>query len=272
MNERVQVLVATVNQGDFNLIEKMNLQTPAVIANQADRFAYERKRYNGQRIEMLTTCTKGVGVNRNLGLLLSQESILLFADDDVIYTEGYEQIVCNAFQEIPTADVIIFSIDFLKNGIHQDTGLCKRRRIHVYNALKYGTVSVAIRRSAVEKKNLHFSNIFGGGTPYSCGEDSLFILDCLRKGLKVYTYPDVIAENSRDESSWFHGYNRKFFYDKGAWVAAAFPRCKTPMLIYFAVRFIRVSEISIIESWRLLRAGMRGFRGLETYEDYKVNR
>ena len=211
MNGRVQVLVATVNQKDFSLVGKMNLQTPAIITNQSDRFAYEQKQRNGQRIEMLTTTTKGVGINRNLGLLLSRESILLFADDDVVYTDGYEQIIYNAFQKIPEADVLIFSIDFFKNGIHQDVGLYKKQRIHIYNALKYGTISVAIRRSAVEKKNLHFSNIFGGGTPYSCGEDSLFILDCLRKGLKIYTYPDVIAENSRDKSSWFFGYNRKFF-------------------------------------------------------------
>ena len=193
MPGKVQVLVATINQNDFSLIDKMNLQTPAIIANQANYFSYEHLCYHGQNIEMITTQTRGVGINRNMGLLLSKEEILLFADDDVIYVDGYGQIVRDAFCKLPFADVIIFSIDFTKDGIHQKTGYYKKQRIHIYNALKYGTVSVAIRRSAVEKENLHFSNIFGGGTSYGSGEDSLFILDCLRRGLRVYAYPEVIA-------------------------------------------------------------------------------
>ncbi len=267
MDGRVQVLVATVNQEDFSLAVKMNLQTPAVIANQANCYKYEKQYYNDQMIEMFTTPTRGVGINRNLGLLLSKENILLFADDDVVYFDGYEKIICDAFQEIPMADVIIFSIDFIKDGIHQEKGLYKKGRVHIYNSLKYGTISVAIRRSAVEKKNLHFSTIFGGGTLYGSGEDSLFILDCLRSGLKVYSYPTVIAETSQDQSSWFHGYNKKFFYDKGAWAAAAFPRCKIMMLLYYSVRFMKEKEISMLKSWQLLVKGMKGFDRLESYKN-----
>lgn len=269
--KKVQVLVATVNQCDFSLVEKMNIQTSAIIANQANRFSHEQLNYHGRDIEMITTQTRGVGINRNLGLLLSREEILLFADDDVVYMDGYEQIIRDAFYKLPLADVIIFSIDFIKNGLYQKTGHYKKQRVHIYNALKYGTVSVAIRRSVVEKENLHFSNIFGGGTPYGSGEDSLFILDCLRKGLRVYTCPDVIAKTSLDESTWFHGYDEKFFYDKGAWIAAAFPRCKSLMSLYFVVRFIKVSEIPPAKSLKLLKAGIEGYCRLEAYSYPRTN-
>ena len=37
----LQVLVATMHQRDFSLVEKMNIRCDAVIANQADRSSFD---------------------------------------------------------------------------------------------------------------------------------------------------------------------------------------------------------------------------------------
>ena len=48
---RIQVLVATMNQNDHSLIEKMNICTDAIVANQCDYNSVEKFEYNGNRIE-----------------------------------------------------------------------------------------------------------------------------------------------------------------------------------------------------------------------------
>ena len=74
--------------------------------------------------------------------------------------------------------------------------------------------------------------MFGGGAKYSCGEDSIFIHDCIKNGLKVYVSPAKICSVSQEKSTWFKGYNEKFFFDKGVLVKAIFGK-----LAYFYVRF-----------------------------------
>ena len=65
---------------------------------------------------------------------------------------------------------------------------------------------------------------FGGGCPHSSGEDSLFLCDCYRKGLRVWTHPYVLCCCKKDDSTWFRGYNEKYFIDKGCWLSLALPR------------------------------------------------
>lgn len=87
--------------------------------------------------------------------------------------------------------------------------------MHWYNSGKYPTYSFAVRTDKVRKHNITFSLLFGGGARYSNGEDSLFLHDCLKAGLKVYKVPVQIGKETPRESTWFQGYNEKFFYDRG---------------------------------------------------------
>ena len=103
--EKLQVLVATMGQQDLSLAEKMNIDCAAVIANQDDREEIQKQ----GRVKMITTATRGVGLNRNIALLAADAELLLLADDDVVYYEGMAEAVEKAFAESPKADVLIFS-------------------------------------------------------------------------------------------------------------------------------------------------------------------
>ena len=43
----------------------------------------------------------------------------------------------------------------------------------------------------------------------------MFIHDCLKAGLKVYSIPVEIGEEQPRPSTWFFGFDRKFFHDRG---------------------------------------------------------
>lgn len=259
----LEVLIATMGQTDCSLAEKMNITVPAVIANQCGKWSYDESAAGKMR--MLSTDTKGVGINRNLALQLAREDILLFADDDVTYYDGGLQGVIDAFRELPDADIIFFAMDYTRNGEVFDPRRHKTKRLHIWNSLRYGAARMAIRRQALESKRLSFSTLFGGGCQYSSGEDTVFIVDAIRAGLRVYSHSHILGSCAKDSSSWFFGYSEKFFYDRGAMLACAFPKTKHFMKWYFAVKMSKKSKTPLKVVLRQMNRGIRGFLKLTPY-------
>lgn len=263
---KLQVLVATMHQSDSSIAEKMNICCDAVLANQAHTNSITVERTAQGVRKLITTDTRGVGLNRNIALLASDAELLLLADDDVVYNDDMPRQVCKAFEEMPQADVLIFGIDIVKNNEITERRRTRRRKLYVWNAMKYGAVRIAIRRNALQKANLQFSQLFGGGCMYSAGEDSLFLKACFDAGLKVYSHEYVLGTCCKDTSTWFTGYGEKYFYDKGVLVRHLFPRTCYLMAAYFAIRFKRETEVSVGNRLKLVYAGVRGGRTLEPYQ------
>lgn len=264
---KLQVLVATMNQKDFSLFEKMNIQCDVIFANQENENRYEWIEVNGCQAIMRTTDTRGVGKNRNMAFIDADADILLLSDDDNKYFEGYSELVLSEFMKRPDADAIIFSMIFTKNGQEYSVKRNKSKRIRIYNALKHGTAALAVRREALLKHNIHFSELFGGGCIYGSGEDSIFILDLLRNGCKVYTSDVMIARNAIDSSTWFSGYDKKYFYDRGALFCCAFPKMRHLIKWYFLFRSRNLSEIPFCEMRKQMNRGIKGFDKLVKYEE-----
>lgn len=263
----LQVLVATMHQRDFSLVEKMNIRCDAVIANQADRNSFDALDTACGRAVMITTDTRGVGLNRNIALLAADAELLLLADDDVVYNDDMPQAVCAAFRENPQADVMIFGMDILRNGVVSEKRHLPRKKRHVWDSLKFGTYTIAVRRKSILQYNITFSQLFGGGCMYSAGEDSLFLKACFDAGLKVYSHEYVLGTCCKDTSTWFTGYGEKYFYDKGALVRHLFPKTCCLMAPYFAIRFKRETQVPVMKRLKLVYRGLRGSKTLQPYQE-----
>ena len=85
----LQVLVATMHQKDHSLLERMNIQCDAIVINQCDRDEIERFQFRGHDILWMSLKERGVGLSRNTALMRATADILLFADDDVVYNDGW---------------------------------------------------------------------------------------------------------------------------------------------------------------------------------------
>lgn len=257
----VQVLVACTDQKDDSLYKEMNLQTDAILANQCDEYFY--KNYiepDGSQVALISTADRGVGKNRNKALMNASGKYLMCSDQDMIYVDGYEKIVEDAFEKCPKADIIVFNLEYLNRFTPARREKNKFKKVHLWNCMRYGTARVAIRKGALDKACLSFSTLYGGGAKYSSGEDSLFIRDAFRKGLKMYTSPTVIARVKQEESSWFHGYNDKYFIDKGVLIANAFPLMKDLLVYYFAFGMKNISkEYSFFRICKLMKQGFAEF-------------
>ena len=106
--------------------------------------------------------------------------ILLFADDDVVYTDGYVDKIVKSFEENPKADLIVFNLKS-QNPDRPEAIVENEYRLHWYNSLKFGAFRIAIRKDAIRKANVFYSLFFGGGAKYQSSEDNLFIIQCLKK-------------------------------------------------------------------------------------------
>lgn len=259
---RVEVLVACMHQNDNSLYQVMNLQTDAILANQCDAYFYrEYTQTDGNTVKLISSADRGVGKNRNKALMNASGEYLMCSDQDMVYVDGYERIVVDAFEQCPKADIIIFNLEYLNRFTRGRKECAKFKRVYMWNSMRYGTARIAMRKSAVDKACLSFSILYGGGAQYSSGEDSLFICDAFRKGLKVFYCPIVIAKVKQEESSWFKGYTDKYFIDKGVLIANAFPKMKSMLVYYFAYRMRNVAkEYGFSKICKLMKCGFKEFK------------
>lgn len=228
---KIQVLVAAMHQEDHSLLEKMNIQTDAIVANQCSNNCIENFNYNEKEITYLNFAEKGVGRNRNNALIRADADVVLFADDDIVYVDGYEKIIEQEFAKHKDADMIIFNVKNEDNRPRYT--ITSSKRVHKYNCLRYGAVRIAVKLDSIRKNNIWFTLLFGGGAKYGSGEDSLFIYNCISCGMKAYTSSNVILTVPKSESTWFDGYTDKYFYDKGALYKAIFGKKAVLMAIVF---------------------------------------
>ena len=108
-------------------------------------------------------------------------------------------------------------------------------------------------------RDRYYSVLYGGGARYSNGEDSLFLRDCLKAGLRIYSHTICIGEETERQSTWFSGYHEKFFRDRGVLYHDLYGAAAVPL----ALRFLWVHrnemcrEIPLKRAFVLMREGIR---------------
>lgn len=258
---KVQVLISAMHKNPRELIKKMQVFSEAILINQCDKNDYEEflivdEKNDERKICAYSFAERGVGLSRNNALLRATEEISLFSDEDIIYDVNYENKILDEFEKHKEADVLLFNVrvcEERRTYFHQ-----KFHRVRWYNCGRYPAYAIAIRTEKMHEKNLTFSLLFGGGAKYSNGEDSLFLKDCLKAGLKMYASPVVIGEEEENESTWFFGYNQKFFYDRGVLYHYLYGK----MAMMWGFRFLwknkkeMCQDISFKKAYAYLRKGI----------------
>ncbi len=252
----VQVLASVVDKEPQTLVEEMHIETDAIIVNQCDRYGVECFDYHNRNIRIFYMAERGVGLSRNTALMRADGDICLFSDQDIIYEEGYEEKILQAFEECPLADMIVFNIEVgEERRTYHNT---EKKRVHWYNCGRYGAVSFAVKREKLLESGVTFSLLFGGGAKYSAGEDSLFLKQFMDKGYRVFASPVTIGREMEGDSTWFSGYHEKFFYDRGVLYHFLYGR----LAKLWALRFLLVHkekmcrEISVREAYRIMQEGI----------------
>ena len=257
-NMSVTLLVSALKKDPDKLIEDMHIASDAVIVDQCDNDSRREIAKDFGKILVIESTDRGVGNNRNLCIDNSFGDIVLFGDDDIVYDDDYAKKVSDEFEKHPEADLITFNVS-----------VCEERRTYVNEGFKklssmnigrYPAYSIAVKRDVLIDKKVRFSPLFGGGAKYSNGEDSLFLRDCLKKKVRIYrTNVSIGHEEPVRESTWFKGYNDKFFYDRGVLYKYLYGMMAFPMSVRFLLKNKNemCKEKSFSQCLKLMRRGIR---------------
>ncbi len=220
-DNRLQILISSVNKNPEELLQAMNLESGGVLVNQliGDNAPLgitpgeKSCEINGQQFLILNRNEKGVGLSRNTALEQASSEFIQFGDDDIVYEEGYAGRIIKEFDEHPEADVLLFNVkaqEGRETYWNEDFS-----KVSWYNYGRYPAYAICARREKLINSGVKYSLLFGGGAPYMNGEDSLFLHDALKAGLSIYRTTVFLGKEKKGESTWFNGYTDKFFFDRG---------------------------------------------------------
>jgi hypothetical protein len=177
----------------------------------------------------------------------------------LIYNDDYEQIITKEFDNDSTLDVVAFSV----RGIEGEFKKYRKnsRRVNFLSSMKISSVEIAFKRQKIMDNSILFDERFGAGAKYYMGEESIFLIECLRKGLKIKYTHKYIADLHIGESNWFEGYNERYFFDKGAVFTAMSRLLAIPYIFQFAIRKYNIysEDLSMVETIRLMLKGRKQF-------------
>lgn len=264
---KFEVLCVTMHQKDFSKINEMNIHSDVVFANQSDHTSYEELQFAGHTAKMISTETRGVGINRNLALSYASADICLLADDDVRYDDDMADRVVAEFDAHPDADVIVFHLE-TDDPVRPQSKYTKTKKWSICKGMPWGAVRIAFRLNAIKKANVWFTSLFGGGAVFPSGEDSMFLMALRKAGLVFYVSKETIGHVSFEKSSWFAGKDEKYFFAKGAFYCAVHPKTTGVWMLYFAFR-IKQCALTFTQKMKWMRHGRRAYREMLSFKAYK---
>lgn len=245
---KLEVLLSVMNL-DKNQLDNMNITTKCTVINQCGENNFSS--YNN--FSIYSSNEIGLSNSRNLGIEKITSDIILLCDDDVVYNDFYEQIILDEFNKHKDADVIIFN---MYSPNRNNKIVKKNKKLHRYNTRGYASQSIAFKKNSILKKRIVFNTLFGAGAIYTSGEDTLFISDCLKKKLNVYCCDKYIGTVNHTNSTWFNGYNRKYFFDKGAVYTAMNYRFRKLLMKLYLHRHKEVlDKLTFKEAYECMKRG-----------------
>ncbi len=233
--EDVCVLIATMNktyEQCVDLVNTMKIRCSFIVVNQC---GVDEEHVLENKSKIVFSSKTGLSNSRNLAIASCQNEICLVADDDIVLSENYLENILEAYNDTDS-DIIIF--DFETND---KVRVCKplannKTNVNLLKSLKVDSVRMTFKRSVFILNKITFDTLFGAGAFFNSGEENILLKQCIDKGIKIYYYPVAICFVDFSESTWFNGYNSKYFETKGAFSYAVFGRFYFIYMMQFIIR------------------------------------
>lgn len=257
---KLDVLIATHGSEGLNQVAQMTLpqvdgvryivtwQTGAGYDN--DTAVKIPEKLNRPDLKITPIKSTGLSNNRNAGMSLAEAPYCLIADNDLHYTADALKSVIDTFDKNPGTDIAVFrhSGDNSMNLVHPAT--LDKRLPKGFSVTSFDT---AYRRESIG--GIHFDPNFGIGAPLSSGEDTLFLLDCRRRGLHCRYYPITIVRHNGPTTGHRAITDPNIAAAEGACTRLEYGMAGFPRIILFAWRAKRNGRMPLLWGLRHLARG-----------------
>ena len=210
VKNKLEILISCMHEKDSSIAERSGITGDALIINQCDTEGISELSFGGNTIRRIDTTQRGLSRSRNMAIENAKAEYCLLCDDDELFELDYYEKICAGFEGLPDADIIVFRIN--NQPCKLPVGIYKLKYLQCLNVASW---QIAFRRESIVNSGVRFCVHMGAGSGNGCGEENKFLLDAMKKGLKIYHYPEEVASVKQEVSTWFKGYDRKFFYQRG---------------------------------------------------------
>ena len=252
---KFEILLSCMNLGDEDIISHSKITSDTLIVNQCREDGYGEYTRGTSRIRVFSVNDRGLTKSRNFAIEHSDADICLLCDDDEVFSDSCERDIITAYKNLPQADIIIFDIEN-----HPAKWGKEIKKLGARDIMSVSSWQISFRRESLIKAGIRFDENMGAGTPNGAEEEFKFLTDCRKAGLCIYYYPAVIASVAQEQSTWFSGFDEKFFINRGNTTRYIMG---LPLSVAYAFyyTFTKRKKISADMKWtRAFRLTLKGIR------------
>lgn len=212
----LDIIVTTMHKSTEEIVamcDRMNINSNVIVCNQANRFEKVILDHKNYKLTILTTDTRGLSLNRNIGIACSTADLLLFMDDDGVFVPNYVQLIKENFSPKMMGAKFIVRSQNADRPLEEKNKSTKKAKM--FSLMSSGVCGFVIRRRFLLFHNLFFNVSYGAGTDMFCGEDSMFFKSLYRCTKSIYFIHEELATVEQSTSTWFAGYDDRYFCVKG---------------------------------------------------------
>lgn len=228
---KLEVILSTMNKKNVRFLDEMNIKNNCIVINQTNE-EIQNIYLEEENIYMYNYNEKGLSRSRNRAINKSKADICLIADDDLIYVDNYSELIKSRFRK--DDDILVFVIEGINKKFKEYYS--EEKKLNYITSLKVSSVQIAFKLKSIIDNGIRFNESLGAGAKYSMGEENEFLYKCLNKKLKIRFIPIKIADLYIGDSSWFKGYNEKYFFDRGAVFYAMSKKYNILLILQFILR------------------------------------
>lgn len=264
----LEILVATMHRTSLDFLYAMFLKTAIkdfkiLIINQTEEDSLLSS--PDPNIRIVNSFEKGLSRSRNLAIKNAKGPICLNVDDDVVFIEGFTEIIVNAFNQFRHP---IVTFQTLTTAGKDYWKYPKNAMPHTkYVTQKTLSIEIAFLVEKLMKNNLFFDERFGLGARFEDAENFVFLTDAKNKGLMPFFVPKYITIHPPLSSSDAVESDR-LLYAKAAIKAYAYKDLSYIWVLKFVFFIYRKKHISLSEIPRKIKIG---FKSIADYKKTKPN-
>ena len=261
----VEILISTMNQNSLDFLVQMfpflhfsNLQI--LIVNQTQTGKELLSIYPNVRI--INSFEKGLTKSRNLALENAAGKILIIADDDVVYQQGFVAKIINAYNQFPDAATINFC------AVKKDGSLMKKypkhskKNLNAFDVFNTSSIEMTLNKAILDKTKIRFDENFGLGGMFEMGEEAIFLFDLKNKKQQMVFEPEVIVQHTELTSSAKKSIEEKY-YIQGALYTRIF---KSNYIYWIFVKLffdLKQYKLRFCELKSVLKSSKKGYQKFE---------
>ncbi len=185
-------------------------------------------------IRVFNVPEQGLSKSRNFAITHAVGDILIFADDDVIYSPDLISILQSAYEKE--------NVCFVTFNNQDETGPKLESKMHNYlSVLKIPSWCISVRRDALDGDQFLFSEDFGIGAEYNCGEENIFLANLVKQKNGLHLDSELVMHQGLSTGFLF---NSSLAKSKGAMCKKIFGYKGWFFLLAFC--FKKISQIGLL--------------------------